>query len=64
VPVLGKVLTRRLGPIGVALTVYDLWRHLPAKHRQRLLEQGKTQGARVARFVVEAGSTQIKKRRG
>jgi hypothetical protein len=64
VPGLPRFLVRRLGPVGVALTVYDLWRHLPAERRQQLLEQGRKHGGRAARFVVKEGSAQLTKRRG
>ena len=57
---LPRVLLRRLGPVGVALTVYDVWRHLPEKQRQQLVEHG----SRVGRFVLREGSAQIRKRRG
>ncbi len=53
-----------MGPLGVALTVYDIWRHLPKKQRQQLLEHGRKHGGRAARFVVKEGSAQLKKRRG
>jgi len=63
-PVLARFLIRRLGPVGVALTVYDVWRHLPAKRRQQLLDQGQNHGTRAARFVIKEGSAQIRKLRG
>jgi hypothetical protein len=61
---LPRVLVRRLGPIGVALTVYDVWRHLPPKRRQQLLDLGRKHGTRAAGYVVREGSAQLKKRRG
>jgi hypothetical protein len=64
VPLLPRFLIRRLGPVGVALTIYDLWRHLPAKKRKQLVNQGRTHGTRAARFVIKQGAAQIRKRRG
>ena len=62
-PVLPRFLVRRLGPVGVAVTVYDLWRHLPAKRRQQLLDWGRKHGTRAARFVIKQRSAQMRKRR-
>jgi len=58
---LPKVLGRRLGPVGVALTVYDVWRHLPAKQREQLVEQSLKHGTRAGRFVASEGSKQLRK---
>ncbi len=58
-----RTLMRRLGPIGVALTVYDVWRRLPAKQREQLLDQGIRHGSRAARFVIDQGNAQLKKHR-
>jgi hypothetical protein len=61
---LPRVLLRRLGPVGVALTVYDVWRHLPEKQRQRIIDHGVEYSSRAARFVLKEGSAQIRKHRG
>jgi len=58
---LPKVLGRRLGPVGVALTVYDVWRHLPAKQREQLIEQSVKHGTRAGRFVASEGSKQVRR---
>lgn len=58
----GKALTRKLGPLGVALTAYDIWRRLPEKQREQLLAHGVKHGSRVARYVIDEGSAQVKKR--
>jgi hypothetical protein len=58
---LSRVLVRRLGPVGVALTVYDVWRHLPEKQRDQLVEQGLKHGGRAGRFVVDEGSKQVRR---
>jgi len=39
---------RRFGPLAVALTVYDVWRRLPRKQRQKLVTHGRRQGSRLA----------------
>ena len=47
-------LSRRLGPIGVALTAMDVWRRLPPKQRRWVLKQAKTHGPRLAKQAMAA----------
>jgi hypothetical protein len=47
-------LTRRAGPVGVALTVWDLWRRLPPKQRRQIAQQVRKHGPTVARRVAQA----------
>ena len=61
-PPVTKLLGRRAGPIGIALTAYDLWRRLPAKQRRQLLEQGRRHGTRIATKAAQQSATQIRKR--
>jgi hypothetical protein len=49
VPRLRRLFTRRMGPVGLALTAYDIWRRIPPKHRKRLLAEARKHGPRVAR---------------
>jgi hypothetical protein len=46
-------LTRRAGPLGLALTAYDLWRRLPPSQRRRILNATRQHGPRVARAAAE-----------
>jgi hypothetical protein len=39
-----SVLLRRSGPLGVALTAYDVWRRLPPRRRQQLVAHGRRGG--------------------
>ena len=32
-----RVLTRKLGPVGIALTTWDLWRRLPPEYRRQIM---------------------------
>jgi len=48
------MLTRKMGPIGLALTAYDIWRRLPPQHRRRLMQQARTHGPRIAKAAIEA----------
>ena len=41
------LLTRRLGPVGVALMAYDVWRALSPEQRQRLLSHGRALASRA-----------------
>ena len=39
---------RRVGPLGVALTAYDIWRRLPPRQRKQVLDLARKHGPRVA----------------
>jgi hypothetical protein len=47
-PALLRLGLRRLGPLGIGLTAYDVWRRLPAKQRQKLIAHGRKHSGRVA----------------
>ena len=49
-----RLLTRRLGPLGLALTVYDLYRRLPPKQRKQLLDLTRKHGPRLAAKMMQA----------
>jgi hypothetical protein len=49
-----RALTRRLGPIGAALTAWDLWRRLPPKQRRWVVKQARKHGPRLARQAMAA----------
>lgn len=53
-------LTRRLGPVGMALTLWDIWRRLPPRQRRWVMKQARKHGPRVAKQLYAAQ----KKRRG
>lgn len=63
-PLLTRSLTRRVGPIGVALTAYDIWRRLPERRRRQLLALGKQYGERAGRVVVREASARLGRRTG
>jgi hypothetical protein len=48
-------LPRRFGPLGVALTLYDLYRRLPPKQRKQVLQFTRKHGPRIARAAFERG---------
>jgi hypothetical protein len=45
-------LTRRLGPVGTALTLWDLWRRLPKRQRKWVVSQARKHGPRLAKQAV------------
>lgn len=57
-------LLRRMGPLGLALTAYDLWRRLPRKQRKRLLKQARKHGPRLAAKAVKYQARRRAARRG
>jgi hypothetical protein len=48
-----RLLTRRAGPIGVALTAYDVWRRIPKRQRRQLIEATRKHGPRVAAHLMQ-----------
>jgi hypothetical protein len=46
-------LTKRLGPVGAALTLLDVWRRLPPKQRKWVTKQARTHGPRLAKQALE-----------
>jgi len=47
-------LTRRVGPIGAALTLWDVWRRLPPKQRKWVTKQARKHGPRLAKQALKA----------
>ncbi len=48
-----RLLRTRVGPLGVALTAFDIWRRIPPKHRKRLLKQARKHGPKLATKAVK-----------
>ena len=55
-----RLLSRRAGPIGVALTAYDIWRRLPKKQRRQILDATLKHGPRVAARVMNGAKRRTK----
>jgi hypothetical protein len=53
VPLPLRLLTRRAGPVGLALTAYDIWRRLPPKQRKQLVASARKHGPRIASAAVD-----------
>jgi len=56
-------LTRRLGPVGVALTAWDIWRRLPPKQRKQVINIARKHGPKVARRMLQARARMRSRRR-
>jgi hypothetical protein len=52
VPRLRYLLTRRMGPVGIALTAFDVWRRIPPRHRRRILAEARKHGPRLAKAAA------------
>jgi hypothetical protein len=44
---------RRAGPIGIALTAWDIWRRIPKQHRRTIVRQARKHGPRVASKLMQ-----------
>jgi hypothetical protein len=49
-------LGRRAGPLGMALTAWDLWRRLPPRQRKQIAALARKHGPKVAARVLRAGA--------
>jgi hypothetical protein len=44
---------RGAGPIGLALTAWDIWRRIPKKHRRAILRQARKHGPVVVSKLMQ-----------
>ena len=51
-----RLLTRRFGPVGLALTAWDIWRRLPPRQRKQIVNIARKHGPKVAARVLQARS--------
>jgi hypothetical protein len=49
-------LTPRIGPLGIALTAWDVWRRLPPRQRKQVLDIARRHGPKVAASVLRAAA--------
>jgi hypothetical protein len=49
-------LARRVGPLGLALTAWDIWRRLPPRQRKQVINIARKHGPKVAARVLRAGA--------
>lgn len=55
-------LSKRLGPVTIALTAWDIWRRLPPKQRKQVLNAARKHGPTVASKVMKATARNRSKR--
>jgi hypothetical protein len=48
-----RLLTRRAGPIGLALTAFDVWRRIPKRQRRQIVAATRKHGPRVAAQLMQ-----------
>lgn len=48
--------TRKVGPLGLALTAWDIWRRLPPRQRKQLIDIARRHGPRMAARALRAGA--------
>ena len=53
-PLFRRMMMRRMGPLGLALTLYDVWRRIPPKQRARLVKGARTHGPKLASRAAQA----------
>jgi len=58
-----RTLGRRGGPLGIALTAWDLWRRLPPRQRKHLINLARKHGPKVAARVMKARANARARRR-
>jgi hypothetical protein len=56
-PGIGRLLTRRTGAVGLALTAWDIWRRIPPAQRRMLVRQARKHGPTVIKQVRKHGPT-------
>ena len=59
----GRVFTRKLGPVGIALTTWDLWRRLPPEYRRQVMAVAAKHGPRIAALAAARYRQYTKARR-
>ena len=57
------LISRRLGPLGLALTAWDIWRRIPKQHRRRIAREARKHAPTVARAVARQVRTARELRR-
>jgi hypothetical protein len=48
-----RLVTRRAGPVGIALTAYDIWRRIPKRQRKQIIAATRKHGPRVAAQLIQ-----------
>jgi hypothetical protein len=51
----------RFGPVGIALTAWDLWRRLSPRQRKQVMNIARKHGPKVATRVMQARSRRMRR---
>jgi len=54
---------RKPGPVGLALTAYDVWKKLPKERKKQIVEQVRKNGPTVARGAAKVARAAAKRAR-
>lgn len=49
-----RAVPKRAGKIGLAFTLYELWKRLPPSQRRKLVQSARTQGPKLASRAIDA----------
>src|SRR4029453_10396713 len=49
---MARMLTRKAGVVGLAMTAWDIWRRIPPRHRKTILRQARKHGPRLPKAAV------------
>lgn len=52
-PRFSRVITRKVGPVGLALTAWDIWRRLPPEYRRQIMAATRKHGPKVAKAAAK-----------
>jgi hypothetical protein len=52
-----------MGPLGLALTAWDIWRRLPPRQRKQIVSIARKHGPKVAARVMQARARARERRR-
>jgi hypothetical protein len=55
-------LSRRAGTFGLALTLWDVWKRIPPKHRKQIMKQARKHGPKLAARAMQAQQARRNKR--
>jgi hypothetical protein len=53
---------RGAGTLGLAMTIWDVWKRIPPQHRKRLIKQARKHGPKIAQRIVQAGADRRQRR--
>jgi hypothetical protein len=53
---------RGAGALGLAMTMWDVWKRIPPQHRKRLIKQARKHGPKIASRIVQANAERRQRR--